>query len=421
MIKLSIVLSAVLLLVSLPIFLVFGIGSTLVAREALNLPWTQLVQTSVGAVSKHLLLAVPLFIFAGYVMVAGGMAARLVNLCIALVGHWPGGLGIAMVLAMGFFAAFCGSILAAITAIGTILMPRMIENGYPAPFVVVLAAMAALIEGLIPPSNAAIIYSALTSVPVAQTFAAGIVPGIVLALMLMGFVALRCRALPRSPRATLAERLAAARAAIPALVTPVIILGGIYGGVFTAAESAAVAAVWAIVAGFVFYRELSWHALMRALVAATLATAVIFVIIAMATLLSVILTFTRTPQALVDWFLSWGTSPLVFLLMIALACLVLGTFIEVVPIFYIIIPMTLALLPVLGVDPLHYYVVLGAFIGLGMLTPPVCLGLYTAAAVVNLPPQRAFVQVPAFLGLGLVYGLVMILFPSLATWLPARL
>ncbi|WP_323034949.1 TRAP transporter large permease [Pararhodobacter sp.] len=420
MIKLSVALSAVLLMISLPIFLVFGIGSTFVAREALNLPWTQLVQTSVGAVSKHLLLAVPLFIFAGYVMVAGGMAARLVNLCIALVGHWPGGLGIAMVLAMGFFAAFCGSILAAITAIGTILMPRMIENGYPAPFVVVLAAMAALIEGLIPPSNAAIIYSALSSVPVAQTFA-GILPGIVLALMLIVFVAIRCRNLPRSPRANGSERMAAAVAALPALVTPVIILGGIYGGFFTAAESAAVAGVWAIVAGFAIYRELTLRALVRALVAATLATAVIFVIIAMATLLSVILTFTGTPQALVDWFLSWGSSPLVFLLMIALACLVLGTFIEVVPIFYIIIPMTLALLPVLGVDPLHYYIVLAAFIGMGMLTPPVCLGLYTAAAVVGLPPQRAFPQIPLFFALGLGYGLLMILFPSLATWFPSRL
>ena len=421
MIKLAVTVSALCLLLSLPIFLVFGIGSTLVAREALALPWTQIVQTSVGAVSKHLLLAVPLFIFAGYVMVAGGMASRLVALCIALVGHWPGGLGIAMVLSMAFFAAFCGSVLAAITAIGTVLMPRMIEGGYPAPFVVVLAAMAALLEGLIPPSNAAIIYSSLTSVPVAQTFAAGIVPGLVLAALLMAFVAIRCRHLPRSPRATSAQRLAATRAALPSLVTPVIILGGIYGGVFTAAESAAVASVWAIIVGFTVYRELTGRALLRALVAATLATAAIFVIIAMATLLSVILTFTRTPQALVEWFLAWGSSPLLFLLMIALACLILGTFIEVVPIFYILIPMTLALLPVLGVDPLHYYIVLGAFIGLGMLTPPVCLGLYTAAAVVNLPPQRAFGQVPAFLVLGLGYGLLMILFPALATWLPSRL
>jgi len=421
MIKLSITLSAVLLLISLPIFLVFGIGSTLVAREALDLPWTQLVQTSVGAISKHLLLAVPLFIFAGYVMVAGGMAARLVSLCIALVGHWPGGLGIAMVLLMGFFAAFCGSILAAITAIGTILMPRMIEEGYPAPFVVVLAAMAALIEGLIPPSNAAIIYSALTSVPVAQTFAAGIIPGLVLAVLLIVFVAVSCRAMPRSQRASWSERARATWAALPALVTPFIILGGIYGGIFTAAESAAVAGLWAIFAGFVIYRELAPRSLLNALIAATLATAVIFVIIAMATLLSVILTFTRTPQILVEWFLGWGSTAFVFLLMVALACLILGTFIEVVPIFYILIPITLPILPVLAVDPLHFYIVLGAFIGMGMLTPPVCLGLYTAAAVVSLPPQRAFAQVPKFLALGLFYGLLMILFPTLSTWLPSKL
>lgn len=421
MIQFAALFSLALLFIAVPVFLVFGIGSVIIAGGVLDLPWTQFLQTSVGAVSKYVLLAIPLFVFAGYVMVAGGMARRLVDLCVALVGHWPGGLGVAMVLAMAFFAAFCGSILAAITAIGTILMPRMVSAGYSKPFVAVLAAAAALLEGVIPPSNAAIIYSSITTVPVAKTFAAGIVPGVLLALLLSAYVAFHGRRLPRAPRATAHQRLQAFVAALPALCAPVIILGGIYGGWLTASEAAAVAGLWAILVGQFVYRELTMRKLGEALIATAMATAAIFVIIAMATFLSVVLIFAQIPQAVVGSLVGLGTTPLMFLLMVAAACLLLGTFIEVVPIFYIVLPITFGLLAMLGIDPVHYYIVLTAFIGMGMLTPPVCIGVYTASAVVGLSPEKSFRALPPFLLLGLVYGLLVIVFPSLATWLPARL
>ena len=158
----ALIFSFILLFLSVPIFLVFGLGSSIAAIWGLNLPWSTLIQMAFESMNKHVLIAVPLFVFSGMVMLRGGAANRLVNFATSLVGHLPGGLGIAMVLAMGFFAAFCGSILAAITAVGTIMMPKMIEAGYPKPFVIVLAASAALLEALIPPSNAAILYSALT-------------------------------------------------------------------------------------------------------------------------------------------------------------------------------------------------------------------------------------------------------------------
>src|SRR3970040_1890269 len=146
MVWIAVLSSILLLLLSVPVFLVFGIGSSLVAILGLDLPWSPLIQVSFGAVTRQLLLAIPLFIFAGLAMLRGGVAQRLVDFMVALVGHWPGGLGIAMVLKMGFFAAFCGSILAAITAVGTVLMPVMIKRGYPKPFVIALAAAAALVE-----------------------------------------------------------------------------------------------------------------------------------------------------------------------------------------------------------------------------------------------------------------------------------
>ena len=158
MFGLAFIISLTTLVISVPIFLVFGLGSSLAAIAGLNLPWSVLIQVSFGALTKHVLIAVPLFIFTGMAMLKGGAASRLVKFTTTLVGHWPGGLGVAMVIAMGFFAAFCGSILAAITAVGTIMMPKMIEQGYPTPFVVVLAASAALLEALIPPSNAAILF-----------------------------------------------------------------------------------------------------------------------------------------------------------------------------------------------------------------------------------------------------------------------
>ena len=421
MIAPAVALSLLLLISSVPIFLVFGIGSSLVAIGELNLPWATLLQVSMGAVTKHVLIAIPLFIFAGLIMLRGGGARRLVDLSIALVGHWPGGLGIAMVLTMGFFAAFCGSILAAISAVGTILMPVMIERGYPRPFVVVLAAAAGLLEALIPPSNAAIIFSALTMTPVSRTFAAGILPGLVFMALLMVYVIWRCRHLDRPKRASTQERWQAFVAAVPGLVTPVLILGGIYLGLLTPSESAAVASFWAIIVGFLVYRELTWVGIWEALKSTAITTSVIFSIIAMATFLSVILTYTQTPQAIIKFFLEFGATQITFLFMIGVICMILGTFLEVVPIYYLTIPVFLGMISVLEIDIMQFYIVFGAFVGLGLLTPPVCVGVYTASAVIGEAPERAFREVPGFVLVGLIYAIIMIFFPIVSTWLPSQL
>lgn len=325
MYSLAAVISLVLLLCSVPIFLVFGLGSSVAAIWGLSLPWSTLIQVSFGALTKHVLIAVPLFIFAGMAMLRGGAASRLVGFATALVGHWPGGLGIAMVIAMGFFAAFCGSILAAITAVGTIMMPKMIEQGYPKPFVVVLAASAALLEALIPPSNAAILFSALTNVPVAQTFAAGIIPGLILLVFMIIVVLIKCRHIKTNKPATSYEKLKAFITAIPALITPVIILGGIYAGLLTPSESAAVAGVWAIIMGFLIYRELTFSLLLKCLKETATITAVIFSIIAMATFLSVVLTYTQVPQSIISYFTELGGGVWFFWLALALICLILAS------------------------------------------------------------------------------------------------
>ena len=414
-------LSLILLIGSVPIFLVFGLGSSVAAIGGLNLPWSVLVQVSFGALTKHVLIAVPLFIFAGMAMLKGGAASRLVHFATTLVGHWRGGLGIAMVISMGFFAAFCGSILAAITAVGTIMMPKMIEAGYPKPFVVVLAASAALLEALIPPSNAAILFSALTNVPVSQTFAAGVVPGFILLLFMIIIVIVKCRNIPGTSKASAAERWQAGKNALPALITPGIILGGIYAGLLTPSESAAIAGLWALFMGFAIYRELTFLGLLSCLKETAAITAVIFAIIAMATFLSVVLTYSQLPQKIIQYFTEIGVGIYFFWAALAIICLVLGTFIEIVPVFYLTVPIFAAIITSLNQNLLHLYVVFVAFAGIGMITPPVCVGVYTAAGVIREDPARAFKEVPLFVGVGILYGILMILFPAAATWLPGVL
>ena len=413
--------SLILLIGSVPIFLVFGLGSSVAAIGGLNLPWSVLVQVSFGALTKHVLIAVPLFIFAGMAMLKGGAASRLVHFATTLVGHWRGGLGIAMVISMGFFAAFCGSILAAITAVGTIMMPKMIEAGYPKPFVVVLAASAALLEALIPPSNAAILFSALTNVPVSQTFAAGVVPGFILLLFMIGIVIVKCRDIPGTAKASATERWQAGKNALPALITPGIILGGIYAGLLTPSESAAIAGLWALFMGFAIYRELTFSGLLSCLRETAAITAVIFAIIAMATFLSVVLTYSQLPQKIIQYFTEIGVEIYFFWSALAIICLVLGTFIEIVPVFYLTVPIFAAIIISLNQNLLHLYVVFVAFAGIGMITPPVCVGVYTAAGVIREDPARAFKEVPLFVGVGILYGILMILFPAAATWLPGIL
>jgi C4-dicarboxylate transporter DctM subunit len=415
---LAIIIATGLLFMSVPVFLVFGLGSSVSAIWGLQLPWSTLIQVAFGAMTKHVLIAVPLFIFAGMVMLRGGAATRLVSFATALVGHWPGGLGIAMVIAMGFFAAFCGSILAAITAVGTIMMPKMIEQGYPKPFVIVLAASAALLEALIPPSNAAILFSALTYVPVSKTFAAGIIPGLILLVLMIAVVMWKCWNIRNPVAASSQDKWKTGVSALPGLITPVIILGGIYAGLLTPSESAAIAGLWAILIGFFVYGELTFSSLITSLRETALTTAVIFAIIAMATFLSVVLTYSQAPQKLISYFTDMGGTPAMFWLAVAIICLILGTFVEIVPVFYLTVPIFAALAMSLKLDILHLYVVFVAFAGIGMITPPVCVGIYTAAGVIKESPDKAFREVPLFVIVGIVYGIIVILLPQAATWLP---
>ena len=421
MIHLAIALGVITLFLSVPIFLVFGLSGSVVVVNALNLPWSVLTQVTFDSISKYILLAIPLFIFSGMVMVEGGMARRLVDVFTSAVGHWRGGLAIAMVLTMGFFGALCGSILAAIVAVGTIMVPVMVEKGYSKAFVAALAACSGFLDVLIPPSNGAIIYCAITGENVAEAFAAGIFPAFVFGGLLILVVMWKCRNMEKSPRAGWRKVIQSIRSAWAALLTPVIILGGIYSGLLTPTESASVGGIWAVVVGFFIYRELKLKNLWAALKATAITTSMIFAIIAMASFLSVALTYTRLPHKLIGAVVGLGVTPIPFLIAGGVVVLILGTFIEVVPIMYLTLPIFVPIAIALEIDLLHLMVVFTAFVGLGLLTPPVCVGAYTAAAIAEESSHKVIRAIfPLFFLVGIVYGLILILFPGLATWLPSH-
>ena len=421
MIHLAVALGVITLFLSVPIFMVFGLSGSVVVVNALNLPWSVLTQVTFDSISKYILLAIPLFIFSGMVMVEGGMARRLVDVFTSAVGHWRGGLGIAMVLTMGFFGALCGSILAAIVAVGTIMVPVMVEKGYSKAFVAALAACSGFLDVLIPPSNAAIIYCAITGENVAAAFAAGIFPAFVFGGLLILVVMWKCRDMEKSPRAGWRKVIQSIRSAWAALLTPVIILGGIYSGLLTPTESASVGGIWAVVVGFFIYRELKLKNLWAALKATAVTTSMIFAIIAMASFLSVALTYTRLPHKLIGAVVGLGMTPIPFLIAGGVVVLILGTFIEVVPIMYLTLPIFVPIAIALEIDLLHLMVVFTAFVGLGLLTPPVCVGAYTAAAIAEESSHKVIRAIfPLFFLVGIVYGFILILFPWLATWLPSH-
>ena len=221
-----------------------------------------------------------------------------------------------------------------------------------------------MLEALIPPSNAAILFSALTNVPVSQTFAAGMIPGVILLFLMIAVVLFKCSDIKGSKRQLVMKGSLPANA-VPALITPGIILGGIYAGLLTPSEFAAIAGLWALIMGFIVYRELTLEGLLKCLKETAAITAVIFAIIATATFLSVVLTYTQLPQKIITYFTSLGAGIYFFWFALALICLILGTFIEIVPVFYLTVPIFAAIVVSLNQNLLHLYVVFAAFAGIG--------------------------------------------------------
>lgn len=377
-----------------------------------------------GELNRYLLVAIPLFAFMAHVMIRSRIVDDLYGTAYTLTRHLPGGVGIATVLACTLFAAISGSSVATALTIGSVAIPQMIRFGYEPRAAYGLVAAGGTLGILIPPSGPMVLYGVVSDTSIGALFMAGVVPGLVMAaifaLWTMGTSTLG-RRVRREPRASLPEALAALRKSVWAFSLPVLVLGGMYAGVFTATEAAAAGAVLALAVGIAVYRTLGWREIWGSALDASRTSAMLFMILAGASVFGFVLTKLRIPHEIVQLVVASDIGPLGFLLGIMALVFVLGMFLETIAIILITTPVILPAMAHLGINPIWYGVLLTINLELALITPPVGMNLFTIKAVAKAPIGQVILgSLPYVLLITLCLGLVMA-FPQLALWLPGTM
>lgn len=415
---------ALLLMLGVPVAYALAVSSALTLWH-LDLPLILISQQLGAGAGSITLIAIPLFIFTGELMLRGGISERLIGLAGSLVGHLRGGLGQVNVLSNLFFGGVSGSAIADVSAVGGAMIPQMVKRGFDRDFAVNVSVSAALVALLVPPSHNLILYSAAAGggLSIADLFAAGIVPALMMtaAMMLTGWWLARKRgyAVEAFPGfATVFQRLFAA---LPGLLLVILIFVGIRAGIFTAVESAAIAVCYALVVTVLVYRSLRGAALLDACLHAAKTTGNILFVIAAAGLFGWLLAYLQVPAMAVSSLQAIADTPTTVLLAIIVALLLLGTFMDLAPLILICTPIFLPVAKAFGISPVHFGVVLILAGGIGLITPPVGSVLFVGAAIGRIEISQALRSIwPFYLAAGAVLLLVTF-FPALSLWLPALL
>ncbi|WP_420455681.1 TRAP transporter large permease [Rubrivirga sp.] len=413
-------------LLALGVPVAYAIGLSTVASLLVVLPpepaLTTVAQRMATGLDSFTLLAIPFFVLAGQIMNRGGIAARLIDLAKALVGSLPGGLAFVNIVSAMLFGAISGSAVAAASAIGTALGPRMEAEGYDRDVAAAVNITAATTGLVIPPSNILIVYSlASGGASIAALFLAGYVPGLLVGLLLMGVAAVVAvrRGYATAPRVPLAEVARAFGRALPSLFLLVVVIGGIVAGVFTATEAAAVAVLYAGVLAFA-YREVRVGDLPQILLDASATTAVVLLLIATSLAMSWAMAYANLPQG-VTAALAAVESPVLTLLLINLILLGVGTFMDMTPAVLILTPIFLPIAVELGIDPVHFGIIMVLNLCIGLCTPPVGTVLFVGVGVAGTTISRVVRPLLPFF-LAMVVALVLVtVFPELSLWLPRLL
>jgi C4-dicarboxylate transporter DctM subunit len=407
-------------ILGVPITFSLGVAS-LVGLLLMDVPLIVIAQRLWTAVDTFTLVAVPLYIMAGELMSCGGISRRLVDFAQALVGHFTSGLAMVAVVACMFFAAVSGSAVADAAAIGGLLIPTMIANRYHPPFTASLVAAAGTIGPIIPPSIPMVIYGAMTNTSIAMLFAGGFLPGVLMggSLMAYSYYVGRKRGYKgRERRASLAEVARGFMNALLAMLMPIIIIGGIISGIFTPTESGVVAVVYALGLGLFVYRELAWRDLPRIFYETGLLTGKILFILGTASIFSWILTVQGIPQqvaaGLSDMRLGWFG----MLLVINLILLVVGTFIDTISALVIFTPFLLPLAASVGVDPIHFGVIIAVNLTIGMITPPVGVCLFVTTAIAKLTIREMMADLTPMIAVLTVVLLITTYWAGMVMFIP---
>ena len=409
-----------LMLTGMPISISLGITVLAFLFFFTTIPIEIVSQRLFTGLDQFAIMSIPFFILAGTFLTTGGVAKRMVRFAIALVGGMHGGLAVAGVLSCAFFAAVSGSSPATVVAIGSILLPAMVQQGYPMKFGVGVIATSGGLGILIPPSIVMIIYAVSTNTSVGKLFLAGVVPGVIMAIWLMAvtwFVAKK-RGYPTMPRANRRELWESFRGSFWGLALIVVVVGGIYGGVFTPTEAAAMAAVYAFFIALFVYKDMKWKDVPGALLESANMIAMLLYIITNAILFSFLLTSENIPQHLAEWIIDQGLSPWMFLLFINVLLFFAGDFMEASSIILILAPIFFPVAVKLGIDPVHLGIVMTINMELGMITPPVGLNLYVASGLSKLGLTEVTVAAAPWILVVTVVLLLVTYVPILSLWLP---
>jgi len=409
----------VLLALNVPVaYAMLAVSMAYVSLKA-DLPIIVAAQQVAAGSDKFLLLAIPFFFLASEFMSSGGVMRRLVDLSRALVGHMRGGLGQMNIVCSVFFAGISGSAVADAAGIGRVEIEIMRRGGYPHAFSAVVTATSATIGPIIPPSIPLVVYGSIAGVSVGKLFLAGFLPGLLMALSLMiavHFMSVRHH-YPRDAWVGWSRLRDTVVRSVPVLLLPIIILGGIFSGVFTPTESAIVASIYALVLGFVL-RELRMRVIPGILVKVACDTARVMFIVAAASFYSWILAREGIPNALAAWFLTLGAEPWMFLLLVNVLLLLLGTFMEPIPIMVIVVPTLLPVATTLGIDLVHFGLIVTLNLMIGLVTPPVGLVLFVVMQITGLKLEEFLRALWPFL-LALLGALFVITYvPQLVLFLP---
>lgn len=419
----------IVLLATLVIFLAIGVpvafallAAAIAAFIAMDIPLIVVFQRVAAGMSVFTLMAIPFFIFAGDLMYRSGIATKLVQVAEAAFGRARGGLGQVTVGASTLFGAVSGSAIASASAMGSTLTPLMKEKGYDGDYCVNVTVTAAVVGLLIPPSHNMIIYSAASGIGVSigDLFLAGVIPGLLTAalLMVVAWIVAVKRGYPRGTFPGWRAFAVAAAAAAPGLMAAVIIMGGILSGVFTATESSAIAVIYTILVGALVYRTVGWKRFVESAVQSVKIASMVLLIIGAATAFGYALAILEVPSQLTSLIKSATDNPILILLIVNVMLLLLGTFMDMSPLIVITTPILLPVVQEIGVDPVHFGIVMMLNLGIGLVTPPVGSVLFVGAAVGGVQVEKTIKTIWPFYGALVAALLVITYVPALSLWLP---
>ena len=411
----------VLMLLGMPVAYALGMAALLGALW-IDLPLDAVMIQMASGVNKFSLLAIPCFVLAGAIMAEGGMSRRLVAFAGVLIGFVRGGLSLVNILASTFFGAISGSSVADTASIGSVMIPEMEKNGYPRPFATAVTVSGSVQAILIPPSHNAVIYSMAAggTVSVAALFMAGVFPGLLLGLCLALYCLYVARRenYPKGRVIPLKEALKICVDALWGLATMGIILGGILSGVFTATESASIAVLWAFFVTMFIYRDYKWKDLPKLMHRTVKTVTIVMILIGFAASFGYIMTLMQIPLKITAVFTALSSEPWVILLCVNIMLLALGTLMDMAPLILILTPILLPVMKTIGVDPVHFGMIMMVNLGIGLITPPVGAVLFVGSAVAKLKIEQVVKAMKPFFVI-LLFVLVLVTYvPQISLWLP---